>query len=127
MLFQAVRRAKRWPVVIPIYDGRRCPDCGSLVIADKGQELHRAWHEATLNWQEQVNDALAQIAAAAGLNAAQSPDGGEISGLDQLPDEQYDGNRRVSWRTLVTARAVSGDDYQTVSTRGSGDLDDDEQ
>lgn len=121
MLFQAVRRAKRWPVVIPIYDGRRCLDCGSLVIGDKGQELHRAWHEATLNWQEQVNEALAQIARAAGLAAAQSPEGGEIGGLDELPDEQHDARRRVSWRTLVTARAVAGDDYQTVSTRGSDD------
>ena len=45
-LFQSVRRAKRWPVVIPIYDARQCADCGAVVIEWHDQELHRAWHEA---------------------------------------------------------------------------------
>lgn len=108
-LFQSVRRAKRWPVVIPIYDGRRCPDCGALVLADKGQELHRAWHEAQLGWQDGIVEAMHQLVTAAGLTAVERPVGGEIDGLEQLADEQHDGNRRVSWRTLITTRAMAAD------------------
>src|ERR1700758_5488762 len=74
-LFQSVRRAKRWPVVIPVYDGRRCPDCGALVLADKGQELHRAWHEAQADWQEQVREAIRATAAGAGLTVGEAPGG----------------------------------------------------
>jgi hypothetical protein len=109
-LFQSVRRAKRWPIVIPIYDGRRCPDCGGTVLADKAQELHRAWHEAQREWQEGVIEAIRSTAAGAGLSVGEAPSGGEIDGLDLQADEAYDQSRRVSWRTLVTSREADDDD-----------------
>ena len=108
-LFQAVRRAKRWSACIPVYDGRRCPDCAAVVLSDKGQELHRAWHEAQREWQDQVIDALRATALGAGLTVGEHS-GGEIDGLELQADEQYDRSRRVSWRTLMTSTAREDDD-----------------
>jgi hypothetical protein len=116
-LFQAVRRAKRWPVVIPIYDGRRCPDCGALVLGDKGQDLHRAHHEAQLHWQEAITEALRQTATGAGLSVGEDAGGGEIAGLDLQADEEHDRNRRVSWRTLATRTADDDDERLTAKVR----------
>lgn len=108
-LFQAVRRAKRWPACIPVYDGRRCPDCAAVVLGDKGQELHRAHHEAQREWQDQVIEAIRQTAAGAGLTVSEAG-GGEIDGLELQADEQYDQSRRVSWRTLMTSTAEYRED-----------------
>jgi hypothetical protein len=116
-LFQAIRRAKRWPVVIPIYDARSCIDCGALVSGDKGQDLHRAWHETHLDWQEAVNADIRTVAVGAGLNVRDEPGGGEIAGLDLQDDEQYDQSRRVSWRTLMAERAENDDERLTAKAR----------
>ena len=33
-----------WPVVVPMYKLRQCPDCFALVLGWEGQEGHEAWH-----------------------------------------------------------------------------------
>lgn len=129
-LFQAVRRAKRWPVVLPLYDGRRCPDCGALALGDKGQELHRAHHEAQREWQEQVIEAIRATAAGAGLSVREAT-GGEIGGLEELADEQHDQSRRVSWRTLMADRSAAEDDDERLTAKArralqGGEYDDEE-
>lgn len=103
-IFQTVRRTKRWPVRLPLHDGRECPDCGALVIGDKGQDDHRAYHEAMRDWQDSVTEAIRQTAIGAGLTVGCGDDSaGEYHGLDVNDDELHDSKRRrVPWRTLVT-------------------------
>lgn len=38
-------KGEAWPVVVPMYKLRQCPECGALVLHWDGQELHEAWHE----------------------------------------------------------------------------------
>lgn len=38
-----LRRGK-WPVAIPLYDIRACPDCAALVWGWPGQWQHAEWH-----------------------------------------------------------------------------------
>lgn len=38
-------RRERWPQVIPIYDGRQCPECGAVVISWSGQWQHQSFHD----------------------------------------------------------------------------------
>jgi len=33
-----------WVLVIPIYDGRECPECRALVCGRKPQQQHERWH-----------------------------------------------------------------------------------
>lgn len=35
---------RAWPLVIPIYDARQCPDCCALVAGKAAQRAHEAWH-----------------------------------------------------------------------------------
>lgn len=109
-IFQAVRRTKRWPVRLPLHDGRECPDCSALVTGDRGQDAHRAYHEALVEWQEWAEDAFRQVAAGAGLTVAE-PDAGEYHGLDVNADELHDAKRRrVPWRALVTSTVQDRED-----------------
>lgn len=38
-------RGHAWPVVVPMYKLRQCPECGALVLGWDGQNIHEAWHE----------------------------------------------------------------------------------
>lgn len=44
----------RWPVVLPLYDVRECPDCGALVRGDKGQRLHFAAMHEEIDYEEEA-------------------------------------------------------------------------
>jgi len=105
-LFQAVRRYKKWPVRVPLWDARECPDCLSLVIGDSAQDKHRAYHEAIWQFQDETIEALRQVAAGAGLTSGYAePGSGEADGLELRDDEQHDAKRRrVPWRlAMMTA------------------------
>ena len=39
MHFRVLHRGA-WPVVVPMYRLRQCPDCGALVLGKQGQRLH---------------------------------------------------------------------------------------
>jgi hypothetical protein len=41
-----ILQRNRWPVAVPFYDLRPCPDCGALVHGDYGQLLHTDSHDA---------------------------------------------------------------------------------
>jgi hypothetical protein len=115
-LFQTVRRIKRWPVVIPIYDGRRCPDCSALVSGDIGQETHRAWHEAHLGWQEGVWENTQRLAAKLGMAVSGVESDGEIGGLDRLDDDELEQTLPAGWRTMAI-KAADNDDRLTQKVR----------
>lgn len=33
-----------WPVVIPLYDARQCPECCALVSGKAPRRIHEQWH-----------------------------------------------------------------------------------
>jgi hypothetical protein len=33
-----------WPVVIPLYDARQCPECCALVAGKAARRAHESWH-----------------------------------------------------------------------------------
>jgi hypothetical protein len=37
-------RTPKWRVVIPVSDGRECPDCYAIVRGRDGQAGHEQWH-----------------------------------------------------------------------------------
>lgn len=63
-----VRRPQtRWKQVIPVYDGRECPDCGAVCLGPKMQSRHERWHVDQLHWQERLIKSLAGVFRKAGL------------------------------------------------------------
>jgi hypothetical protein len=46
-------RREKWPVVMPIANGRQCPDCLAVVIGPEGQRGHGEWHQEI---EERFND-----------------------------------------------------------------------
>lgn len=109
-IFQAVRRYKKWPIRVPLWDARECPDCGALTIGDNGQDEHRAYHEAIVEWQDWAEEVIKQAAAGAGLTPWEpTGDAGEYHALDLNPDELHDAKRRrIPWARL--APSTTGDD-----------------
>lgn len=45
MSFVQVFHRRKWPVALPLYDGRACPWCGAIVHGKYGQDRHQRWHE----------------------------------------------------------------------------------
>jgi hypothetical protein len=82
MTFIKVFQRRKWPVVVPLYDLRRCPDCYSLVARGDGQDAHARWHEAL----------EVAFAAAAGdkETAEQGPWSALIDGDDAIDDTDAD-------------------------------------
>ena len=58
MTFIRVLHSRKWPVVLPMYDGRRCPDCCAVVIGKHGQKDHWAQHEEMYAWRQEVEERL---------------------------------------------------------------------
>ena len=38
-------KGEAWPVVVPMYKLRQCPECFALVLGWDGQEGHEIWHQ----------------------------------------------------------------------------------
>ena len=38
-------KGEAWPVVVPMYKLRQCPECCALVLGWDGQDGHEAWHQ----------------------------------------------------------------------------------
>jgi len=45
MGFIEVFHRRKWPVVLPLHDGRQCPVCSSVVRGPHGQRTHQAYHD----------------------------------------------------------------------------------
>ena len=59
--------SRRWPVVLPIYDGRQCPECHVPIIGHKARTKHTRMHEAKGEWDEYVHTVLAKLCEVAGM------------------------------------------------------------
>lgn len=57
----------RWKSVLPLYDGRQCPDCGAVVCGREARREHRELHMRTEQWQEWVADTFMRIAKHVGI------------------------------------------------------------
>ena len=67
LLVPARRAYRGWRKVLPLYDGRECPDCGAVIIGREGRELHRSYHLWLANWQDTTTAALRTISRHVGL------------------------------------------------------------
>ncbi len=72
----------RWPLVLPGYDGRMCPECGNTIVGKTGRDIHRAWHMARTEYETEVRAVLASIAESDGLRVKDA--------LPEPPDGVYD-------------------------------------
>lgn len=74
----------RWRNVLPLYDGRECPDCAAVVCGREARRVHREWHMAAEQWQEWAQSTLLQVARYAGMTVpelapqGQGDDGGRV-------------------------------------------------
>lgn len=98
-LLAPVRRVyHRWAMVMPLHDGRQCPDCGALVCGRDARRLHRELHMQTEQWQEWVGDTLMQIARHVGIptiepdreHQGELPGQGDEYGRVDLKAPEYD-------------------------------------
>jgi hypothetical protein len=87
----------RWRSVLPLYDGRECPDCGVPVLGREARRVHRELHMAQQAWQEWVGDTLMQLARWTGhpvIEPARGEAGDEYGRVDlaavELDDDEED-------------------------------------
>jgi hypothetical protein len=66
----------RWRPVLPLYDGRECPDCGAPICGREARRLHREDHMARHAWEEWVTDTLMQLAKWTGHPVVEPEDKG---------------------------------------------------
>jgi hypothetical protein len=69
-----------WRKVLPLYDGRECPDCGAVILGREGRRLHREHHLRLEAWQDQVVAALRAVSRYAGMTVLEHDDGEPNSG-----------------------------------------------
>lgn len=67
----------RWPMVLPLYNIRECPQCGALCMGDKAVYRHRTDHFASdkdarelYEWQMQITESLRAICDKLGIGYA---------------------------------------------------------
>jgi hypothetical protein len=83
-------RWRDWPLVIPIYDGRMCPECGALCVGKKSRRAHLGWHIQRTDFDSKILDAVRQLAVAAGLNVVEPHRDDAPDGLYDYDDEGLD-------------------------------------
>jgi hypothetical protein len=93
-------RWREWPLTVPIYDGRQCPECGALCVGKSARKDHQDWHMRRTDFDTQVLDAVRQLASRAGLNVVE-PQG------EESPDGLYE-YEDTDERLTRKARAVVG-------------------
>lgn len=85
----------RWPIVMPLYDGRQCPMCSAIVLGWKAQELHENEHNARAEWEDWAVETIYELCARAGVELKPRPDGqefdGYVIGSGELPPETRGG------------------------------------
>jgi hypothetical protein len=52
----------RWPLILQLYDGRQCPDCGAIVCGREARRIHREDHMRRREWEEWVTNTIMQLA-----------------------------------------------------------------
>jgi len=71
-----VLRFNRWPVVLPLHDGRACPDCGAVVIGRGPRIAHRNWHVQRTEFDTQLFEAVRVMAEYGGHQGNDEEDNG---------------------------------------------------
>ena len=61
---------RRWPVSLPLHDGRECPDCGATVVGPAAGKRHRRHHEDQREHQRATDVRLNAIADYLGIEFA---------------------------------------------------------
>lgn len=117
-----VERWQQWKTVMPLYDGRECPDCGAVCIGKGARRTHREWHIDRTEFDSRAVDALRRLIREAGLNPVESAElsRGELpEGYNQLGD--------LDERLTAKARAVAElDDYDDEEDEDDQEDDDEE-
>lgn len=104
-----VRRWGDWKTVLPLYDGRECPDCRAVVVGRDARRDHKTWHLERTEFDSRVLVALRKLVVAAGLNLVELDQ-------DELPEGRY------SYNDELTAKARTA-----MAGRGYDDEEDDEE
>ena len=58
---------REWRIVMPLYDGRECPECGACCIGRESQRTHWDWHNEQREWQGTANQNFELLARKSGL------------------------------------------------------------
>ena len=66
--------SKRWPVVLPIYDGRQCPECHVPVIGQRAKAKHQRMHDERGEWEEYLLATLHKLCEIAGIRVLSPED-----------------------------------------------------
>lgn len=91
-------RFSKWPVVLALYDGRACPDCGAVVIHWQWRNTHKELHARQAEFERALhilNDSVRNIARFLEMDVrSATPDdepGGDDDGYgDDDDDDPYD-------------------------------------
>jgi hypothetical protein len=93
----------RWRTVLPLYDGKECPDCGVPVLGREARRIHREEHMRRQEWEQWVENTVRQIATFAGMTVLEAEEkraggdeygrvdlAGELPGDDEEDDDDED-------------------------------------
>lgn len=90
----------KWPIVLPLYDGRRCPDCAAVVLGWQSQQQHKqreAQFDALDQAVRQLVEAVRVLADQAGLAVRMAPV--EAGGEDD--DEGLEVDERLTRKARI--------------------------
>jgi hypothetical protein len=102
----------KWPVVLQLYDGRACPECGAIVIHWQMRQAHQDWHKrqhALDKAVRQLCEAVRVLAVEAGLTVR--------TAADDDDDEDLDDDERLQ---VKVGRVLQGREYDDENDEGEG-------
>ena len=106
-----VRRPQtRWKVIIPIYDGRECPDCGAICCGDAAVSRHERWHVDTINWEDRVTEWQRKLTSSLAALFRKSGLGVTFEGPDEDDEDDDDDDDRLAAKAGRVARNPEYDD-----------------
>jgi hypothetical protein len=89
----AGRKTGIWRTVLPLYDGKECPQCGAVCVGTDSRKLHQKWHWKQIDDAHMLNEAIRTIGEHAGLRVvADDPDDGDFDSKVRrvLNNPEYD-------------------------------------
>jgi len=79
-----------WPIIIPLYDVRECPECCNLVSGRVAQRLHEEWHREL----DRALGEVEELPEPGGYCIPDSKGNLPIEVIGGIEDDEYDGQRR---------------------------------
>ena len=102
----------RWPIVMPLYDGRQCPACSAVVLGWQAQQVHETHHREQDEFNAHLLTAAKQLAEKLGATIKPPPE-------DDEEDEDLD--ERLSAKARKVHGFVIGSGELPPETRGGED------